>query len=39
LQRGDALLDKLRAAVDQPRLLGAVQHRLARDLVVVLSSG
>ena len=27
--------DELRAAVDQPRLLGAVLQRLARDLVVV----
>ena len=36
LQRGDALLDELRAAIDQPRLLGAIEQRLARDLVVVL---
>src|SRR6185295_15828907 len=36
LERGDALLDELRAAVDQPRLLGAILQRLPRDLVVVL---
>ena len=35
LQGHDALGDQLRAAVDQARLLGAVEQRLARDLVVV----
>src|SRR4029079_14307583 len=35
LQRGNAFGDQLRAAVDQPRLLGAVLQRLAWDLVVV----
>ena len=35
LQRGDAFGGELRAAVDQARLLGAVLHGLARDLVVV----
>ena len=35
LQRGKPFGDQLRAAVDQPRLLGAVLQRLARDLVVV----
>ena len=35
LQRRDAFGDELRAAVDQPRLLGAVLQRAARDVVVV----
>ena len=35
LQRGEPLGDELRAAIDQPRLLGAVLQRLARNLVVV----
>src|SRR4029079_2946802 len=35
LKGGEAFGDELRAAVDQPRLLGAVLQRLARDLVVV----
>ena len=35
LQRGDAFGGQVRAAVDQPRVLGAVLHRAARDLVVV----
>ena len=35
LQDGEPLRDELRAAVDQPRLLGAVLQRLARDVVVV----
>ena len=35
LQRRDPFGDQLRAAVDQPRLLGAVLQRLARNLVVV----
>src|ERR1700753_1288948 len=33
--RGEAFGGQLRAAIDQAGLLGAVQHRLARDLVVV----
>ena len=35
LQRRHAFGDERFAAFDQPRLLGAVGHRLARDLVVV----
>jgi hypothetical protein len=35
LQRREALGGELAAAVDEPRLLGAVEHGLARDLVVV----
>ncbi len=35
LQRGDAFGNKLRAAVDKPRLFGAVLQRAARDVVVV----
>ena len=35
LQRGDALGDELLAAIDQPRLLGAVLQGAPRDLVVV----
>ena len=39
LQRGDAFGDELRAAVDQPRALGAVLQRLAGNLVVVALVG
>ena len=35
LDGGDALGHELRPALDQPGLLGAVGHRLARDVVVV----
>jgi len=35
LQRGKPLSHQLRAALDEPRLLRAVRHRLARDLLVV----
>ena len=35
LQRREPFGHELRAAVDQPRLLGAVLERLARDVVVV----
>src|SRR5262249_34578052 len=35
LDRGDALMHQLGATIDQPRLLGAKTHRLARDLVVI----
>jgi len=36
LERRDSLGHQLRAAFDQPRLLGAVGHRLPRDRVVVV---
>jgi hypothetical protein len=35
LQRGEAFGSELAAAVDEARLLGAVEHRLLRYLVVV----
>jgi hypothetical protein len=35
LDGGDAFVDQLRAAIDQPGFFGAVLQRLARDLVVV----
>src|SRR5205085_9934692 len=35
LDRGDAFGDELRPAFDQPRFLGAIGERLARDLVIV----
>ncbi|MEY9477084.1 hypothetical protein ABH981_001297 [Bradyrhizobium ottawaense] len=35
LDRGDTFMDQLRAAIDEPGLLGTELHRLARDLVVV----
>jgi hypothetical protein len=36
LQRGDALVHQLTAAVDEPRLFGAVLERAPGNLVVVL---
>src|SRR5262249_37575491 len=39
LQGGEPLGDELAAAVDQPRLLGAVLERAPRNLVVVLLVG
>jgi hypothetical protein len=35
LQRGNAFVGQLRAAVDQTRFLGAIPQRLARDFLVV----
>ena len=35
LQRGDPFVDELPAAVDEPRLFGAVFERAARNVVVV----
>ena len=39
LDRGDAFGDELRPALDEPRQLRAVGHRLLRDVVVVLLVG